>query len=165
MVLKLHDLFWIINGPYGGLKSKKWQLITRLVSQNLCLCSILSRKTSLIYSRKFYIWEVNQFQIPNTINKAVSWDICKFLEECYFWVAISEFGCNISRKIFIMIYILLTCYLSMFYVIFITDSFLLFTSSIFFLTHHLKCLNLKPSLLQKETMDENIIWSFSFVTL
>ena len=71
-------------------------------------------------------------------------EICTFLEECFLWVATSEIIANISCKCFMKMcwYVLLTCCLLMFYVLFKrTQQFwrnlFLFTNSsifLFFLT-------------------------------
>ena len=41
---------------------------------------------------------VTQFHISNTSNGGVSGETCKFLEECYCWVATSEISRNIFWK-------------------------------------------------------------------
>ena len=70
-------------------------------------------------------------------------EICVFLEECYFWVATFEQGRNISWTFFIKMFYKLK------YVL---------------IAYYSKWLNLVPCI-RKKNICQNIIRSFSFVTL
>ena len=95
------------------------------------------------------LFTVTQFHISNTSNGGVSVEVCKFLEECYCWVATSEIDGNISWKCCII----LKCVMYI-----LMDSFLLFTSILLkMLEFHSLCYK-KKRYVKKQ-------FDFSFVNL
>ena len=71
-------------------KSAKMQLLNKL-------SEILHKFVSSLFFKTVLKATSNSkpFQFGNPSNKEVSWEICKCLEECYFWVATSGIGLNI----------------------------------------------------------------------
>ena len=92
-------------------------------------------------------------------------EICKFLEECFLWLATSEITGNISWKIFYENVLVCSPNVLLINVLFYLRKrssydgiFVLFTNSSIFLTFRLKCLSLTPSITKR-----NHVWKYHLI--